>query len=118
VAEEYRGQVVWAQNQEEIPPAGELRERLARTFLVVSPEEFFANIEEYRRRIADAPARERDDEEPMEFPFYPALDDEPLQLVWNFVNALDEKTSQVLAERAIPDLTWFTNSCSLACSPR
>jgi hypothetical protein len=89
----------------------EFRSRLARTFLVVSPEEFEGDIEMHRSRIrqssaADAPGANA---EWIEFEFYPALPADALASLREFCAWIKTRITSAIEQQSIESLLLFLN---------
>lgn len=111
------GDVLWSKGRpdDERPTPAELRDRLARSFVVVSPDGFVDGIEAHRSRIREAssPLAVGSREDPLPFRFFPALDPEPLERIRDFDGAVDAEIAARIAERSITNLPWFLNLVQL-----
>lgn len=86
-----------------------LRDRLARRFLLVSPEEFFACIDVQRDRItaARAPVGLGRREQPLEFRFRPAVEADVLGEIHERDQRIAVEIGRLVRQRAITNLPWF-----------
>jgi len=95
--------------------AAEFRHFLARSFLVVSPDEFFHDIDRHKKRIAEAngPVGVGSREAPLPFRFFPAVDADALKRIREFDQSLDAWIGAQILSRAITSLPWFLNEVQL-----
>lgn len=95
--------------------AEEVREQLARSFVVVSPDEFDATVDKIKNRIADAraPVGPGAREAPLDFRFHPAVDADELQRIRDFDDELGDLIRELVSSRSITNLPWFLNQVQL-----
>jgi hypothetical protein len=108
--------VLWAKNEaKQTLSTGELRESLSRSFRVVSPDEFFAGTRELERRIrqAKSPRGAGSREAPLPFRFFPALDADSLQPIYDLHERVDASVRERISSRGITNLPWFLNDVQL-----
>lgn len=109
--------VVWSKSRPEAPTptAPELRESLARDFLVVTSEEFFGDIERHKTRIAGSqgPLGVGSREGPLPFRFYPAQDEGEVKRLRVLYESLDASISGQISSQGITNLPWFLNIVQL-----
>lgn len=93
----------------------ELRAELSTDFLVLSPEEFEAGIEEERARIAASKPRrpEASRGQPIPFRFSPALVPAAMQQVLDLDAAFERELRSRLAGEPIENLPWFFSRVQL-----
>lgn len=112
----FPGKLLWSNRRSKKVAANakELRERLSRNFLVVSPDEFFASIDSHKARMADAhgPA-DAPRNAPLPFRFAPAVDAAALRAIEEVHRSLGEEIDGRIASRAITNLPWFLNQVQL-----
>jgi hypothetical protein len=95
--------------------AEEVREQLARSFVVVSPGEFDATVDMIKNRIAEArgPVGPGAREAPLDFRFHPAVDADELQRIRDFDDELGDLIRELVSSRSITNLPWFLNQVQL-----
>jgi hypothetical protein len=81
-----------------------LREVLSQKFLVTTPEAFWKDIEQHRRRIAacSAPLAPGERETWLDFRFYPALEPDRLQRLRDFSAWVEERVARPGAITCLP----------------
>jgi hypothetical protein len=109
--------VLWSKSRPKAPPptAPELRESLSRDFLVVSPEEFFRDIDRHKTRIgmAQSPLGVGSREEPLPFRFFPALDASALKRLRDLDKSVGASIRGQISSQSITNLPWFLNNVQL-----
>ncbi|MGZ4846960.1 MAG: hypothetical protein ACXV3E_04140, partial [Halobacteriota archaeon] len=92
-----------------------LRDWLTQSFFVISPDEFFANIERYKKQVAKAsgPLGVGSREEPLPFRFFPALDAHALKRIYDFDEFVETVIHQKILSKTITNLPWFLNTVQL-----
>jgi len=110
------GNLIWPKNA---PPPGvtpdELHTRLAEKFHVVTLDDFIANLDQYRERIASTssslPPGQR--ERTLDFQFYPAVADAPLADLHDYSAWLKARIETAIARQDIVCALLFLNDIQL-----
>jgi hypothetical protein len=112
-----QNEVLWSSKQTESYAftTEELRDWLGQSFLVVSPDDFFSNIEWHKTRIRKSNslfgigAREA----PLPFRFFPAQNADALKEIYDFDESVEILIRQQISSKGITNLPWFLNNIQM-----
>ena len=114
--DESPGKVIWSKD-EPLPALSveEVRDQLARKFLLTTPDAFESNIEQHRRRIAASSSRLAPGarETWLDFQFYPALDSDQLKELRDFSGWLETRIAGAIGDQGIACLPLFLSHIQL-----
>ncbi len=109
--------VVWEKKRREMEAmtADQVRNQLERKFLVVTPDEFFADVPAQKSHIKDSAVTvsSTDRTTPLEFRFYPAVDGEFLDRIREFDAGNEEMVRHQIASSSVANLPWFMGRLQL-----
>lgn len=113
----YGNDVIWTKSGPKTDIAPEaLRDSLARTFTVVSPDDFFAEIEQQMARLGTARGGAGDGSRhtPLPFRFHPAVEVDTLRTIEAYAESVEASIREQISSRSITNLLWFLNQVQLA----